>query len=105
MAVKSKKQTVQELLGSIQLAAEQKEYNPAEDFKILAAQYRKLDRWEFGQLLEAMAGKYENEWSCIHAALMAKARSGDLEAIRLYRELMTQTAQAGNEVSIVDDIG
>lgn len=50
-----------------------------------------------------MAAKYQNEWSAIHAALAEKARAGDLDAIRLYRETMAQ-AGSGNEVTIVDDI-
>ena len=35
--------------------------------------------------------------------LAEKARAGDLDAIRLYRETMAQ-AGSGNEVTIVDDI-
>lgn len=103
--MKTKEKSLRELLADIQQASEQEQYNPASDLALLAAQYKRLSRWDFGRLLDGMAEKYANEWSAIHAALAEKARAGDLDAIRLYRELMSSTAQAGNEVSIVDDIG
>lgn len=95
--------SLRELLADIQKASELERYDPAADLALLAAQYRKMSRWDFGKLLDGMAAKYQNEWSAIHAALAEKARAGDLDAIRLYRETMAQ-AGSGNEVTIVDDI-
>lgn len=101
--MKTKEKSLRELLADIQKASELERYDPAADLALLAAQYRKLSRWDFGKLLDGMAAKYANEWSAIHAALAEKARAGDLDAIRLYRETMAQ-AGGGNEVTIVDDI-
>ena len=98
--MKTKEKSLRELLADIQKASELERYDPAADLALLAAPYRKMSRWDFGKLL---AAKYQNEWSAIHAALAEKARAGDLDAIRLYRETMAQ-AGSGNEVTIVDDI-
>ena len=86
--MKTKEKSLRELLADIQKASELERYDPAADLALLAAQYRKMSRWDFGKLLDGMA---------------EKARAGDLDAIRLYRETMAQ-AGSGNEVTIVDDI-
>lgn len=101
--MKTKEKSLRELLADIQQASEQEQYTPAADLALLAAQYRKLNRWEFSKLLDSMAEKYANEWSAIHAALAEKARAGDLDAIRLYREIQSGPG-SGSEVSIIDDI-
>ena len=50
-----------------------------------------------------MVEKYDaGEWSAIHAALVERARSGDVDAIRMYREM--QTSGGSSEVMIVDDL-
>ena len=85
--MKTKEKSLRELLADIQKASELERYDPAADLALLAAQYRKMSRWDFGKLLDGMAAKYQN----------------DLDAIRLYRETMAQ-AGSGNEVTIVDDI-
>ncbi|MFR1266166.1 MAG: hypothetical protein ACLSCW_01770 [Gemmiger formicilis] len=38
----------------------------------------------------------------IHAALVEKARNGDIEAIKMYREM--QSSGGSDEVVIVDDV-
>ena len=95
--MKTKEKSLRELLADIQKASELERYDPAADLALLAAQYRKMSRWDFGKLLDGTAAKYQNEWRA------EKARAGDLDAIRLYRETMAQ-AGSGNEVTIVDDI-
>ena len=71
--------------------------------KTLQTQYKRLSKREFSQLLDAVAEKYANgEWSAIHAALVEKARAGDVDAIRMYREMQTSTGSS--EVMIVDDL-
>lgn len=102
--MRSKNATIRELLADIRTAAQQEQYNPAEDLKTLQTQYKRLSKREFSQLLDAVAEKYANgEWSAIHAALVEKARAGDVDAIRMYRDM-----QAGNDgsdkVVIVDDL-
>ena len=67
--MKTKEKSLRELLADIQKASELERYDPAADLALLAAQYRKMSRWDFGKLLDGMAAKYQNEWSAIHAAL------------------------------------
>lgn len=74
--MKTKEKSLRELLADIQKASELERYDPAADLALLAAQYRKMSRWDFGKLLDGMAAKYQNEWSAIHAALAEKARAG-----------------------------
>lgn len=101
--MRSKNTTIRELLADIRTAAQQEQYNPADDLKILQAQYKRLGKREFGLLLDAMAEKYaDGEWSAIHAALVERARTGDVDAIRMYREM--QTSGGSGEVMIVDDL-
>ena len=70
--MKTKEKSLRELLADIQKASELERYDPAADLALLAAQYRKMSRWDFGKLLDGMAAKYQNEWSAIHAALAEK---------------------------------
>lgn len=101
--MRSKNATIRELLADIRTATQQEQYNPADDLKILQTQYKRLGKREFGLLLDAMAEKYaDGEWSAIHAALVERARTGDVDAIRMYREM--QTSGGSNEVMIVDDL-
>lgn len=101
--MRSKNATIRELLADIRTATQQEQYNPEDDLKILQTQYKRLGKREFGLLLDAMAEKYaDGEWSAIHAALVERARTGDVDAIRMYREM--QTSGGSSEVMIVDDL-
>ena len=95
--MKTKEKSLRELLADIQKASELERYDPAADLALLAAQYRKMSRWDFGKLLDGMAAKYQNEWSAIHAALAEKARAeaGD-EAAMLF-EPRGQDRRGGGE--------
>lgn len=54
-------------------------------------------------MLDAMVEKYAaGEYAAIHAALVEKARNGDIEAIKMYREM--QSSGGSDEVVIVDDV-
>lgn len=61
--MKTKEKSLRELLADIQKASELERYDPAADLALLAAQYRKMSRWDFGKLLDGMAAKYQNEWA------------------------------------------
>lgn len=50
--MKTKEKSLRELLADIQKASELERYDPAADLALLAAQYRKLSRWDFGKLLD-----------------------------------------------------
>lgn len=100
--MRSKNASIRELVADIRKSQEKESYNPAEDLKTLQAQYKRLGKREFGLLLDAMVEKYaDGEWSAIHAALVERARSGDVDAIRMYREMQTN---GSSEVMIVDDL-
>ena len=99
--MRTKNGSVRELIAGIRQAAEQEEYNPAEDLKTLQTQYKRLGKKDFALMLDAMVEKYAaGEYAAIHAALVEKARSGDIEAIKMYREM--QSSGGSDEVVIVD---
>lgn len=101
--MRTKNGSVRELIAGIRQAAEQEAYNPAEDLKALQTQYKRLGKKDFGLMLDAMVEKYATgEYAAIHAALVEKARNGDIEAIKMYREM--QSSGGSDEVVIVDDI-
>lgn len=101
--MRTKNASIQKLVADIRKSREKENYNPAEDLKTLKIQYKRLGKREFGLLLDAMAEKYaDGEWSAIHAALVERARTGDVDAIRMYREM--QTSGGSSEVMIVDDL-
>ena len=102
--MRTKSGSVRELVAGIRQAVEQEIYNPAEDLKALQTQYKRLGKKDFPMMLDAMVEKYAaGEYAAIHAALVQKARSGDIDAIKMYREM--QASGGSDEVVIVDDIG
>lgn len=102
--MRTKSGSVRELVAGIRQAVEQEIYNPAEDLKALQTQYKRLGKKDFAMMLDAMVEKYAaGENAAIHAALVQKARSGDIDAIKMYREM--QASGGSDEVVIVDDIG
>ena len=65
--MRTKNGSVRELIAGIRQAAEQEEYNPAEDLKTLQTQYKRLGKKDFGLMLDAMVEKYAaGELSLIH---------------------------------------
>ena len=67
--MRTKNGSVRELIAGIRQAAEQEEYNPAEDLKTLQTQYKRLGKKDFGLMLDAMVEKYAaGEYAAIHAA-------------------------------------
>lgn len=102
--MRTQKESVSSLLAGIQQAAETHSFNILDDLKTLRKQYPKLSKRDYLALLDALADKYETEEAgVIHAALVEKCRAGDVEAIKLYRE-MQQDGGSGKEVVIVDSI-
>lgn len=101
--MRTKNGSVRELIAGIRQATEQEAYNPAEDLKTLQTQYKRLGKKDFGLMLDAMVEKYATgEYAAIHAALVEKARNGDIEAIKMYREM--QSSGGSDGVVIVDDV-
>lgn len=101
--MRTKNASIRELVADIHKSREKENYNPAEDLQTLQTQYKRLGKREFAILLDAMAEKYaDGEWAAIHAALVERARAGDMDAIRMYREM--QASGGSSEVMIVDDL-
>jgi hypothetical protein len=82
------------LLAGIKRLPRPKAAIPTVALQLLAEQYPRLPKRDFARLLRQMAKKHNIEWSDIHAALTAKARAGDMDVIKLYREAQS-TAGSG----------
>ena len=103
--MRTSKSSIDSLLRMIKEAAETQTYNIAADLRDLKNQYKNLSRKDFQRVLEALIEKYESgEVAEVHAALVQKCRAGDVEAIRLYREMQKDGDAGGSEVVIVDNI-
>ena len=100
--MKTKEKSLRELLADIQKASELERYDPAADLALLAAQYRKMSRWDFGKLLDGMAAKYQNEWTPSRGAGRKGPRRGPGRHPAVPRN--HGAGGSGNEVTIVDDI-
>lgn len=103
--MRSKKGSIDSLLEGIGRAAQEREYNIAADLRLLRSQYGYTSRKNYLKLVDSLITKYESEEAAeVHAALVARARAGDVEAIRLWQQSRTGTG-SGSEVVIQDDIG
>ena len=73
--------------------------------KTLQQRYTTTSKRDYLRLLASLVDKYETEEAAlVHAALVQKCRAGDIEAIRLYRELQQESSGGEAEVTIVDSI-
>lgn len=89
----------------IRAAAEERQYNIAEDLRMLQQQHKKQSAKDYIRLLDTLLAKYTvTEQATVHAALVARCRAGDAAAIKLYFELQTGTGGNAQEVTIVDDV-
>lgn len=105
--MKTPKTSVKELLSSIRKSAQEEIFDPASDLALLVAQFKTLPKREFGLVLDQMEKKYrESEAAAVRAALVAKAKAGDIDAIKMYQEQKSQQESdgSGNGVVIIDDI-
>lgn len=102
--MRTKSGSIQGLLEGIEQARQRQEFDIAADLRQLREQYPRQSKQAFLQLLDALIEKYEvEETAAVHAALVEKARGGDLAAIRLYRESQAEAGSKGGVV-IIDDI-
>lgn len=103
--MRTKTASIEGLLGAIERQKNDRDFNILKDLKMLEQQYTKTSKRDYLQLLRRLIDKYETEEAAlVHAALVQKCRAGDVEAIRLYRELQKDGDASGNEVVIVDNI-
>lgn len=100
----TKENSISGLLDMVKAAQEEQSFNIVADLQELQRQYRKLKASEYKQLLAALIDKYQTgEYATVHAALVARCKAGDTQAIKLYHD-MQQSGSAGDEVTIVDSI-
>ncbi|MEG0304347.1 MAG: hypothetical protein RR576_01335 [Oscillospiraceae bacterium] len=82
-------------------------FNFIKDLKILQKNFKKFKTKDFEKIFEKIISKYESaeavQAANIRVALVKKCRAGDVNAIRLYKELQ-QKDSGGDEVVILDDI-
>lgn len=89
------------------LAAAQKtqNYDVVKDLKMLRDRYTKTSKRDFLALLDGLMDKYKTGgFAEIYDMLMRKARSGDMDAIRLWTELQRESGSGAAEVNIVDSL-
>lgn len=102
--MRTKKEATAALEAMREAAETERTYDYVTDLKELRRQYGKRTAAQYRHLLDDCVRKYEEfEGADVHAALVAKCKTGDVEAIKLYREMQSCSAN-GNGVTIIDDL-
>lgn len=89
------------------LAAAQKtqNYDVVKDLKMLRDRYTKTSKRDFLALLDELMEKYKTGgFAEIYDMLIRKARAGDIDAVKMLRDIQAENGADGGEVQIVDDI-
>lgn len=103
--MRTKTESIQGLLKGIEDAKQQREYDFAKDLKMLLAAYPKTSKRDYLALIRALIEKYTtDETAAVHAALLKKVQSGDMNAIRMWNEMQKEGSAGVAEVTIVDSI-
>ncbi|MDL2327487.1 hypothetical protein LJC64_02345 [Ruminococcaceae bacterium OttesenSCG-928-A11] len=108
MNKKVKDARADELLETIHALEGKQEFNIAADLRELQKQFNRMTKPAFKKVLAALLEKYTTgEAAMIHEVLVNRCREGDLTAIRLYKDMMKDSAagSGGDEVVIVNDLG
>lgn len=103
--MRTKSISIKSVLEAIEQQKNDRDFNILKDLKILQSRYTSTSKRDYLLLLRKIIDKYETEEAAlVHSALVQKCRAGDVEAIRLYRELQKDGDAGGSEVVIVDNI-
>lgn len=103
--MRSKTESAEELLRGIETAKQQNEYHFANDLKMLLEAYPKTSKKDYLALIRGLIDKYTaQETATVHAVLMRKCQSGDIDAIRLWMDIQKESGSGAAEVNIVDSI-
>lgn len=103
--MRTKQESIKGLLEAIDAQKSSRDFNILNDLKMLHKRYANTSKRDYLQMLNALIDKYETEEAAlVHAALVQKCSAGDIDAIRLYRELQRGGDTGGSEVVIVDSI-
>ena len=103
--MRTRSESISGLLEAIEKQKADRDFNILKDLKTLQQRYTTTSKRDYLRLLASLVDKYETEEAAlVHAALVQKCRAGDIEAIRLYRELQQESSGGEAEVTIVDSI-
>lgn len=95
-------ETSQALLAAVQ---QTQNYDIVKDLKMLRDRYTKTSKRDFLALLGGLIEKYKTGgFAEIYDMLMRKARAGDMDAVKMLRDIQAENGADGGEVQIVDDI-
>ena len=100
--VRTRTETSQALLAAVQ---QTQNYDIVKDLKMLRDRYTKTSKRDFLALLGGLIEKYKTGgFAEIYYMLMRKARAGDMDAVKMLRDIQAENGADGGEVQIVDDI-
>ena len=100
--VRTRTETSQALLAAVQ---QTQNYDIVKDLKMLRDRYTKTSKRDFLALLGGLIEKYKTGgFAEIYDLLMRKARAGDMDAVKMLRDIQAENGADGGEVQIVDDI-
>ena len=100
--VRTRTETSQALLAAVQ---QTQNYDIVKDLKMLRDRYTKTSKRDFLALLGGLIEKYKTGgFAEIYDMLMRKARAGDMDAVKMLRDIQAENGADGGEVQIVDDI-
>lgn len=100
--VRTRTETSQALLAAVQ---QTQNYDIVKDLKMLRDRYTKTSKRDFLALLGGLIEKYKTGgFAEIYDMLMRKARTGDIDAVKMLRDIQAENGADGGEVQIVDDI-
>lgn len=100
--VRTRTETSQALLAAVQ---QTQNYDIVKDLKMLRDRYTKTSKRDFLALLGGLTEKYKTGgFAEIYDMLMRKARAGDIDAVKMLRDIQAENGADGGEVQIVDDI-
>ena len=100
--VRTRTETSQALLAAVQ---QTQNYDIVKDLKMQSDRYTKTSKRDFLALLGGLIEKYKTGgFAEIYDMLMRKARAGDMDAVKMLRDIQAENGADGGEVQIVDDI-
>ncbi len=87
---------------AVEAAKTENQYNIFKDLKMLLEAYPKTSKRDYLALIRALMDKYSAGVGAeINDALIKKCMAGDVEAIRLYKDLQKEDQTAGEGVQII----
>ena len=95
---RTQQSSVDALLRAVEAAKTESQYNIFKDLKMLLEAYPKTSKRDYLTLMDKYSAGVGAE---INDALIKKCMAGDVEAIRLYKDLQKEDQTAGEGVQII----